>query len=166
MEVIQAKETDLIEILYLLRVCILDMNQQGLKHWNSVYPGPHDIKADLAENKIFVAKEKGVCKGMITLDNEEPDEYKGVQWKQQTKKPLYIHRLAVHPRWQGHGIAQLLIDFAEDYAKKNGFDGLRIDIYSSSIHARHLCEKHMFVESGEFFSSFQKEPFICFEKAL
>ena len=88
MEIIQAKDSDFIEILYLLRVCILDMNQNGLKHWNSVYPGPEIIQEDLAKSSIYLVKDKGVCKGMVTLDTEEPEEYKGIQWTSTAQKAV------------------------------------------------------------------------------
>jgi GNAT superfamily N-acetyltransferase len=166
MEIMQAKDADFIEILYLLRVCILDMNQKGLKHWNSVYPGPDIIQDDLAKSTIYVVKDKGVIKGMVTLDSVEPEDYKGIQWAVLAKKPLFLHRLAVHPNWQGQGIARMLLNFAEEYAVKNGFDALRIDVYSASVHAHNLCKKQMFIEAGNFFSAFQQQPFVCYDKKI
>jgi GNAT superfamily N-acetyltransferase len=166
MEIIHAKDTDFIEILYLLRICILDMNQNGLKHWNSVYPGPDIIQDDLTKSSIYLVKDKGVCKGMVTLDTQEPEEYKGIQWANEARKPLFMHRLAVHPNWQGQGIARKLMTFAEEYARKNGFDALRIDVFSDSHHARNLCKKNSFTEAGNFLSFFQQQPFICFDKKI
>jgi GNAT superfamily N-acetyltransferase len=166
MEIMQAKELDFIEILYLLRVCILDMNEKGLKHWNSVYPSPDMIRDDLAKSTIYLIKDKGICKGMVTLDSVEPEDYKGIQWPSSARKPLFLHRLAVHPNWQGQGIARMLLNFAEEYASKNGFDSLRIDVNSTSIHARNLCKKQMFNEAGNFYSAFQQQPFICYDKKI
>jgi GNAT superfamily N-acetyltransferase len=166
MEIMQAKESDFIEILYLLRVCILDMNQKGLKHWNSVYPGPDLIKNDLEKSTIYLIKDKGICKGMLTLDSVEPDNYKEIEWSTPAQKPLFLHRLAVHPIWQGQGIASMLLNFAEEYAVKNGFDALRIDVNSSSENAMSLCKKLAFNETGNFFTTFQQHPFICFDKKV
>ncbi|MBN2274683.1 MAG: GNAT family N-acetyltransferase [Bacteroidales bacterium] len=142
------------------------MNKNGLKHWNNVYPGPDVISDDLAKRNIYLAKDKGVCKGMVTIDRDEPDDYKKIQWPNAAGKPLYLHRLAVHPSWQGQGIAKMLLDFAEDYAVKNGFDALRIDVYSTSTQARNLCVKQSFNEAGNFFSVFQQQPFVCYEKKI
>jgi hypothetical protein len=58
MEIIQAKDTDFIEILYLLKVCTLDMNRKGLTYWNSVYPGPDIIQEDLNNSSIYLVKDK------------------------------------------------------------------------------------------------------------
>jgi len=166
MEIMQAKDLDFIEILYLLRVCILDMNQKGLKHWNSVYPGPDIVKDDLAKATIYLVKDQGICKGMVTLDSVEPEDYKGIQWPNPARKPLFLHRLAVHPNWQGQGIARMLLNFAEEHAVKNGYDALRIDVNSISTHARNLCKKQEFNEAGSFFSVFQQQPFICYDKKI
>jgi GNAT superfamily N-acetyltransferase len=166
MEILRAKDSDFIEILYLLRVCILDMNKKGLKHWNSVYPGPEMIREDLNKEAIYLVKDKGVCKGMVTLDNIEPDEYKGIHWSAPASRPLFMHRLAVHPGWQGKGIAIMLMNFAEEFAARNGYDALRIDVHSANIHARHLCEKQAFSASGEFFGVYQQQPFVCYEKKI
>jgi len=166
MEIIQAKDSDFIEILYLLKVCILDMNRNGLTHWNSVYPGPDIILNDLAKSSIYLMKDKGVCKGMVTLDDQEPEEYKGIQWPGKAQKPLFVHRLAVHPNWQGQGIARRLMTFSEEFALKNGFDALRIDVFSDSLHARNLCRNNNFSEAGNFLSFFQQQPFICYDKQI
>lgn len=166
MEIMQAKDADFIEILYLLRVCILDMNQKGLKHWNSVYPGPDIVREDLTKSTIYLAKDKGVCKGMVTIDSDEPEEYKGISWSNVAQKPLFLHRLAVHPIWQGQGIAGMLLHFAEEFAVKNGFDSLRIDVHSSSTHAGNLCTKNKFNQAGSFFSLFQQQAFVCYDKKI
>jgi len=166
MEIIQAKDNDFIEILYLLRVCTLDMNRKGLTHWNSVYPGPEVVQEDLAKSSIFLFKDKGVCKGMVTLDTQEPEEYRNIPWTSVAQRPLFLHRLAVHPNWQGQGIAGKLMEFAEEFARKNGFDALRIDVFSDSAHARNLCQKNNYQEAGNFLSFFQKQPFICYDKKI
>ncbi len=83
MNILLAKDTDLIEILYLLRVCVLDMNMKGLKHWNSACPGAEQMQKDLDNKSIYLVKDRGVCKGMITLDEQEPDDYKACKFDMQ-----------------------------------------------------------------------------------
>jgi GNAT superfamily N-acetyltransferase len=166
MEIIQAKPTDLIEILYLLKVCILDMNQKGLKHWNSTYPDPERIQNDLAAGSIYLAKDKGVCKGMVTLNDTEPEDYKQVNFQSGRQKPLFLQNMAVHPKWQGKGIAKLMLGFALKTAKENGFDTIRADVYKPSEDAKQLYEKQSFKEVASFHAAFQKIPFVCYEKQL
>jgi ribosomal protein S18 acetylase RimI-like enzyme len=166
MEIIKAKPIDLIEILYLLRVCILDMNVKGLKHWNSAFPGAETVQQDLDNGSIYLMKEKGVCKGMVTLNTDEPEDYYQLNFQSGKQKPLYLQNLAVHPRWQGLGIAKLLIEYAQKLAREKGFDCIRMDVFKPSDGARQLFEKQDFQEVSSFHSAYQQIPFVCYEKQL
>ncbi|MBN2480563.1 MAG: GNAT family N-acetyltransferase [Bacteroidales bacterium] len=166
MEILQANDKDLIEILYLLKVCIADMNKKGLKHWNSAYPDAESIKNDLAKGVIYVLKDKGVCKGMVTLNDTEPEEYRQIKWSDDLSRPLYLHRMAIHPKWQGLGLARELIDFADEFARRNGYNCIRLDVFSPSDRARQLYEKQDFRQAGTFHASYQRVPYVCYEKLL
>jgi len=166
MEIVQAKPTDLIEILYLLKVCILDMNKKGLRHWNSAYPGADRILQDLNNTSIYLVKDKGVCKGMVTLNEFEPEDYRQVSFQSGRHKPMYLQNMAVHPQWQGLGIARLMVEFAQKLARDKGFDSIRLDVFQPSENARQLYEKQSFKEVATFHSAYQKTPFVCYEKQL
>jgi len=166
MEIIQAKDKDLIEILYLLRVCILDMNRKGFKHWNSAYPDMKSIQNDLYKGTIYLLKDRKVCKGMVTLSDTEPQEYKQINWSDHLSKPLYLHRMAIHPNWQGIGLAKNLVAFADNYARENGYNCIRLDVFSPSKRARQLYEKQDFHEAGLFHAEYQQVPYVCYEKIL
>lgn len=166
MEIIQAKSTDLIEILYLLKVCIRDMNSKGMKHWNSAFPETTIIQSALDRGAIYLAKDKGVCKGMVTLNEHQPEDYKSLNFPSGMQKPLYLQNMVVHPKWQGQGIAIQMTDFAQKYAKENGFDCIRLDVFMPSDRARQLYEKQLFTEVTTFHSDFQKIPYVCYEKQI
>jgi ribosomal protein S18 acetylase RimI-like enzyme len=159
MEIIQAKQSDLIEILFLIRECVRDMNSRGMKHWNSSYPGVEEISADLDNGFIYLAKERGVCMGMVTLNESEPDEYKG-------SKILYMKRMAVNPVWEDKGVAEMLVTFAEKYAKDKKYSYIRLDTLSSNQLEAKLYANGNYDEVGEFYSTFQKTPFKCYEKKI
>jgi GNAT superfamily N-acetyltransferase len=74
--------------------------------------------------------------------------------------------MAVHPTWQGKGIARMMIDYAQVMAKKTGFNCIRLDIYQTSEDARQLCEKLLFKEIGSFQANYQRIPYVCYEKQL
>jgi len=166
MEILQAKPNDLIEILYLLKVCILDMNKKGLKHWNSAFPDPGKIRLDLYNACIYLVKDKGVCKGMVTLNELEPEDYRQIGFNSGKHRPLYLQNMAVHPKWQGQGIAKRMVEFALKLAQEKGFDAIRLDVFKPSEGARLLYEKQSFKEVGTFHSANQKIPFVCYEKQL
>jgi ribosomal protein S18 acetylase RimI-like enzyme len=166
MEIIQAKQSDLIEILFLIRECVRDMNSRGMKHWNSSYPGVEEISADLDNGFIYLAKERGVCMGMVTLNESEPDEYKGIKWSADSSKILYMKRMAVNPVWEDKGVAEMLVTFAEKYAKDKKYSYIRLDTLSSNQLEAKLYANGNYDEVGEFYSTFQKTPFKCYEKKI
>ena len=166
MEILQAKRSDLIEILFLIRECVKDMNSKGMKHWNSPCPGIEDIGQDLNKGFIYLVKDKGVCIGMVTLNESEPDEYKGINWSSNNSRILYMKRMAVHPVWQDKGIAEILVKFAEKYGKKKKYKYIRLDTLSSNQAEAKLYASSSYDEVGEFYSSFQKTPFKCYEKKI
>jgi GNAT superfamily N-acetyltransferase len=142
------------------------MNTKGLTHWNNTFPGNELIKKDLQEGCIFLAKEKGVCKGMITISECEPEDYRQLNIASQNSRPLYLHRIAVHPLWQGKGIARQMIEFARQRAKETGFNCIRLDVFKPSARAIALCVKNDFKEIGSFQAEYQRIPFVCYEKQL
>jgi len=166
MEILQAKSADLVEILYLIKVCTRDMNSKGLRHWNSAFPAAEQINRDILDGHIYLAKDKGVCKGMVTLNSTEPEDYRQMDLSAENSKPLFVYYMAVHPLWQGKGIARLMIDYAQEMAKKNGFTCIRLDIYQTSEDARQLCEQLSFKEIGSFQANYQRIPYVCYEKQL
>ena len=166
MEIHQAKPSDLIEILYLLKECVKDMNTKGMKHWNSSYPGVEDIGNDLSKESIFLVKDKGVCMGMVTLNESEPEDYKSVKWASNDSKILYMKRMAVHPNWQEKGVAEMLVKFAEKYARDNKYKYIRLDTLSSNQSEAKLYISSKYDEVGQFHSTFQRTPFTCYEKKI
>jgi ribosomal protein S18 acetylase RimI-like enzyme len=166
MDILKARATDLVEILFLLKVCTRDMNARGLRHWNSAFPSAEEINNDLLEGNIYLVKDKGVCKAMVNLHNTEPEDYRQMNLSADNSKPLFVYCLAVHPNWQGQGIAAMLIDFVQKLAKENGFTCIRLDIYRSSSEALQVCEKFSFREIGSFQANYQRIPYVCYEKQL
>ncbi|MFO7658840.1 MAG: GNAT family N-acetyltransferase [Bacteroidales bacterium] len=166
MEIIKAIPSDLVEIMYLLRVCVKDMNEKGMKHWNNVFPEGSLMKKNLNNGLIYLVKEKGVCKAMMTLNAEMPEDYKSISLPDKTGKTLFIQWLAVHPKWQQKGISKMLLDYAENFALDNGFQSIMLDVFSNHEMAHQICEKNDYHQIGTFHFSLQKAPFVCYGKEL
>ena len=103
---------------------------------------------------------------MVTLTSEAPVDHADMNLPDNKMKVLYIQWMTVHPNWQGMGISKKLLDFAEDHARKNKYDSIRIDVFSQHDLAQQICQKKAYTETGRFHSSFQKIPFISYEKRI
>jgi GNAT superfamily N-acetyltransferase len=166
MEIVQSGHYEFVEVLYLTRVCIQHLNERGYKFWNHAYPSPDLLTDEINSGSIYMAKDKGVAKGMISLTTLPPEEYKDVEWSESGNNFLYIKWLMVHPHWENGDIQKHLLEFAVSHAKVNGLRGLRMDYYSGNDTLIGIIESEAFTKSGEFHSTFQKAPFYCFEKKI
>jgi hypothetical protein len=166
MEIKQASSPQLVDALYLLKQCVLEMNRKGLKQWNSANPSPQVIKEDIDKGTLYIYYEMNIAQGMINLSEEVPEEYKDIEFKSKTDKVLYIKRFAIHPLWIDSEVAANLLSFAEKFAKENKFTSLRLDLLDSYPVGEKFFTSRNFVSAGSFHSEFQKLPFTCFEKNL
>jgi ribosomal protein S18 acetylase RimI-like enzyme len=94
-------------------------------------------------------------------------EYIPIQWLTANQNNIYIHRLSIHPNYQGKGHAQKLMGFAEDYAKQNGFASVRLDTFSQNKRNQKFYETRGYQKLGDIFFPKQSEhPFHCYELVL
>lgn len=166
MPVIRASERYFMDVMFLLRRCVEDMNQANMFHWNSAYPSARTIMDDIEAGTLFIYIEHGVCKGMIVLNESPSDEYRDVEWELKSGKILIVHRLAVNPVFQGRGIGRKLMEFAVHYARKSGYSAIRLDVIENNLMANDLYRGMGFRKAGTFHFPFQKAPFICYELSL
>ena len=93
-------------------------------------------------------------------------EYPSEQAFENTKN-YYIHRLAVHPKHQGKGFAQRLMDFGENFARENNGLSVRLDTFSQNKRNQKFYEQRGYAKLGDIFFPNQSEhPFHCYELVL
>ena len=166
MDIQQASSTDFVEVLFLVKQCVKDMNNRGMKQWNNAHPSPDQLRDDIQKGTLYLYKDLGVAKGMMNLTEDIPDEYKEVSWKSNPGKVLCVKRFAVHPLWHTSDVSEKLVEYAEQYAKENGFTSMRMDLLDSFAVDEKFFETRKFTLAGTFQTPFQKEPFACYEKSL
>ncbi|MFZ2539234.1 MAG: GNAT family N-acetyltransferase, partial [Oscillospiraceae bacterium] len=105
------------------------------------------------EDSLYVAIIGGKIAGTCILNNKQEEAYTTSKWQAATDNPLVVHTLAVNPDFLKQGIAQKLLAFADELAKKDGIHSIRLDTAEGNLPARKLYEKvgyqHMgFVDLG------------------
>ncbi len=166
MEIIKAGKDNLIDVVYMFREVVKDMNKRGLYHWNTGYPNPEIVGKDLEDGNLYMVMANYVCIGAIVMNNSSSPEFNTIDWKSNGEKVLYIHRMAVHPMWRGKGVTEKMLGFAEKYGKENGYTSIRLDVYDSNDHRISVIKNRKFDEVGKLQFEYQKTPFTCFEKGL
>jgi ribosomal protein S18 acetylase RimI-like enzyme len=165
--IVKAVISDLNELYMLTKSCANFMVEQGIFQWNEAYPSKKILQKDINLSQIWKIIEKDKIVGIIVLTEIEDIEYKDVKWLTKNYKNLYIHRLAVHPKYQRQGFAQKLMDFAENYAIRNNYKSIRLDTFSKNTRNQLFYKKRNYTQlEAIYFPNQSKYPFYCFEKVL
>ena len=158
---------DLDSLLKITSACAFHMEKQNIFQWNSHYPNSNAFEEDIKREELFVYKINGDVIGCISVSTLMDDVYKHVSWLTPSINNIYIHRLAVHPDFQGIGIARKLMDFAEQKSKIEKRTSVRLDTFSKNLRNRKFYEHRGYKRLENIFFLKQSEhPFYCYELIL
>jgi len=164
-EIVKAEEESLIEIMFILRECAAELISNGFSHWNSAYPSFFTVRDDIKKGNLYMLKQNGGAIGVITLNNEQDPSYNQLTWKS-SNHALIVNRLAIIPIFQNHGYAKMLMAFAEEFARKEGYKSIRLDTFAGNAKTVRFFEKCGFSKVGEVSLSKDLNIYACFEKEL
>ncbi len=163
----KATPSDLDVIHKLTQSCAKAMIARGIYQWNEHYPTRSRFQKDIELQELYVLEEENQVKSIIVLTELMDDEYIPVKWLTENQRNLYIHRLAVHPEYWGNGYAQYLMNWAEAYAKNNGYQSIRLDTFSQNKRNQSFYETRGYQKLEDIYFPKQSEyPFHCYELVL
>jgi ribosomal protein S18 acetylase RimI-like enzyme len=167
MLIIKASKQDLDQLLTVVKSCGKNLIDQGIFQWNEEYPKREDLLKDIELQELWKLEDKNRIIGLIVLTENEDAEYQDVKWLTKNHNNLYIHRLAVDPKFQGKGYAQKLMDFTEKYASENGYYSIRLDTFSQNKRNQNFYEQRNYVKlESIYFPKQSAFPFYCYEKIM
>lgn len=160
-----AVETELEEILTLYQACTVKMNEACLFNWHESYPDRDTILSDIQKGTLYIIETNRIH-GAVALNEDQPAEYKNINWEYHIEPFLVVHRLAIHPEQQGKGYGILLMEFAEDLARQLKCSSIRMDVFTINIPGRTLYQKLGYKELNEFNFPGFVVPFVGLEKKI
>ena len=162
-----AQLKDLTSIKSLTEACALKMQENGIFQWNEHYPSLEKLGTDVEQNELFVLENGEGLQGIVVLTPKMDEEYIPIEWLTPNGNNLYVHRLATNPQQWGSGNGQKLMDFAEDFARRNGYVSVRLDTFSQNQRNQEFYEARGYKRLGNIYFPKQSEhPFYCYEKIL
>lgn len=163
----KAVSKDVAEIYALTKSCAKHLIENGIFQWNEQYPSSEVLNKDIELQQLYKLEIDNRIVGIIVLTEIEDVEYKNVKWLTENGNNLYIHRLAVHPNFQGKGYAKQLMDFAENYATENDFNSVRLDTFSQNSRNIKFYKNRNYKQlESIYFPKQSTFPFYCFELVL
>ncbi|MEI5907347.1 GNAT family N-acetyltransferase [Bacillus spongiae] len=163
----KGKVSDIDKIMEIVRDTIDVMKENHNDQWTEEYPRKQDFQNDIQNETLYVAvNEEDEPIGMITVDQEEAEEYRPISWREKGDAFVF-HRIAVDVNVRGGGIASKLIQHAEKVAMEQGVPYMKTDTYSKNKVAQKLFEKNGYRNIGTIPTLFGKSnPFFAYDKIL
>jgi len=154
------------EIIWqILQQAIERRRKDGSNQWQDGYPNQEVVKTDISLGKGYVLEREGKIAAYAALVfNDEPayDEIEG-NWLTNDDF-MVIHRVAVSDDFLGKGIAVLLFQKLEDFAKENQVFSIKVDTNFDNLAMLHILEKLNYLYCGEVY--FRGSARKAFEKVL
>ena len=147
----------------IMKEVVADMLDGGIDQWDEIYPSLEDLRNDILGETAFGYFEENRFGAYFVMNDVFSPEYESLDWKV-SGKALFIHRLSVKPSMQGRGIAKFCMSFAEAFARKNGYDAIRLDAFPKNRAAIRLYEHLNYSKIGSVM--FRKGEFYCYEKSI
>ena len=155
-------------ILQLTRACGQHMRDNGIDQWDEHYPDRAVLVNDLQTETLFAYREGDEILGVVVLNETQDEEYGDVSWStSEEDRNIVVHRLAVRPDQQGRGLGRKLMDFAEQWARDNRYDAIRLDTYSQNPRNQRFYTSRGYRDLGPVYLKYKKEhPYYCYELLL
>jgi len=167
MTITKPTKADISELLIVTKACAKAMISNGIYQWDDDYPSYEAFENDIEIGQLWLIKSQETIIGSVVISDIMDEEYKVIEWLTPNTKNVYIHRLAIHPEQQGKGLAQKLMDFAENYAKENGYVSVRLDTFSLNERNNIFYQKRGYRKLGDvYFPNQSEHPFHCYELVL
>ncbi len=147
-----------------LKRAVSRMIQNKILQWDELYPTKEILSDDIASGVAFGLFCDEALAGYVVLNERQDSEYAAIPWRFIEGKQLVIHRLFIDPAFQGKGLAQAMLAFAEEFGTKSGYASIRLDAFPPNEAAIHMYEKRGFLLRGTV--RFRKGIFNCYEKLL
>ena len=164
MDIRKLKKENTAEAFELISAAAAALSESGIDQWDNQYPSVTDIESDIANGEAFGLFENGKLEAYMAMNQYNDPQYLEIKFKGDDASAITMHRLSVSPGLQGNGLAGLMINFAEDYARSNGYTSIRLDAFTKNSAALKLYKKHNYINLGTV--SFRKGLFFIFEKQL
>ena len=141
---------------------------------NKFYPSDIDFMRDVKDGTLWVIdgvlpnSTESTVVGVAALTVDQPDEY-GEAGLDLSLPAVVPHRMAVHPDYQGRGVAQQLYAKAEDLAREVGWNRVRVDTCTRNAPMNALIQKLGYTRQEQEFTFPGKADglmFCAYEKIL
>ena len=141
----------------------------GIDQWQCGYPSCEIIEEDIRRGRSYVVRDEdgSLCAVFAVIDDGEPvyDKIFDGEWRTKGENYLAVHRIAVSSEKLRRGVASSAMKFAEEMAKAQGRESVRIDTHQGNAPMRAMLERSGYVHCGSVYLE-TGEHRVAYEKCL
>ena len=164
MEFSYASIFDVPELMSLFQAATRNMDEQGIHQWDERYPDRQILSEDIDCGIMEVGRLADQIAVAFALEECADSDYEEATWRYPAERIVVLHRLCVHPVFQGRGIARGAMDYLEQRVCERGISTIRLDAFSQNPAALKLYEARGYEKAGEI--TYRKGLFYLYEKKL
>ena len=162
-----AKDDDVKRVVEITNACANHMISKNIFQWDENYPNKEVFDQDITDNTLYIIENMSKILGCICISIKIDDVYKNVNWLTPNNKNVFLHRLAIHPDFQGQGLALKLMEYAEEYTIKKEYKSIRLDTFSGNPKNNKFYNLQGYTKLEKIFYRNQSDMhFHCYEKIL
>ena len=138
-----ATEDDLPAILAIVQQARNYLRRHRVDQWQGEYPNADTFRADIAAGACHVLTYQGTVAAMFTLSRTPEAAYDALtdgRWRSDRDHAAVLHRNAVAADWRGTGMADHLMQAAEQLAREGGAHAVRVDTHRHNGAQKKLLE--------------------------
>lgn len=167
MEIFKSKESDINEIMKIIKVAQEDFKSKGIDQWQNNYPNADIIKEDINNNNSYVLKEEGKIIGTTALIFDGENDYNTIYDGEWLSLGDYgvIHRMAIDFNYRGTGLALMFLKKLEQITRDRGIYSIKVDTHIENMPMKKLLLKNGYKECGWIYLEDGNKR-IAFEKLL
>lgn len=151
MEIRQGTTADLAAIMAVLEQSVVYFREQGIDQWQEGYPNEEVVVNDIAAGQSYLLQDQQVIRGvMVVMTTPDPnyDHLDCGQWRYDEPYGT-VHRIAINKEYPGTGLAQVMLEAAEEIAMSQGCQVMRIDTHNDNTGMQHVLKKMGYQLIGE-----------------
>lgn len=131
MKIIQAKESDIVEALFIIKSAFENKNL-AQNYWRPPVPDYDKLKEELDHSFLYMIRKNHISIGILAFTKEKPNSYNKIKWKSESGNELLIKRIAIAPNWLSDELKSNVKNFIDNYARENNFKSVRLNVYTTN----------------------------------
>ncbi|SDX31289.1 GNAT family N-acetyltransferase [Tepidimicrobium xylanilyticum] len=150
MEFRKAIESDIDNIMNIIKQAQDYFKEQGIDQWQNNYPNPEVVREDIDRGYGYVLLKKGEIVGTVAVSFDGEKTYEKIydgQWISNFDYAV-IHRLAIDSNYKGQGLASIIVKNIEKMCLRENIKSIRIDTHEDNESMQRLIQKNGFKYCG------------------